>query len=512
MEIKALIVDDEKYERVLLSKLINWEELGISLVGEAASAMEALEKYTELKPDIILTDISMPQMDGLELCRKLKKCNPQIRLVIVTGFGEFDYAKQAIKIGVEDFLLKPIDPDEVKTLLGRLKEEICKERIKEQVLSDSLPVLAEDYTRKLLLGEENPEVCFQKAQGYLQKSEKWNDFQVCNIKISGEAIGKEIYQSCIQVIEQLIPRFLICQFSDNEIAVLCPAQTRQCYEVCEKQLRALVKDRSILLAVSDVFSDIGCAARAFRECKTIMVGSLWNLENVIFYDKYIEMEKKAEQLYPRDFDQYVLAVKNGQLEDSIAFIDRYLEQYIRNGMVSAVQLRNMGVILLHNLEKGLNQWGRGIGDIIGEDIYHQVAEIQNLKEFCLLFNDLLEKSAEYVKTLKSSNTNQTVNICKEYILEHMNTPGLSLKNIADSLFVNESYLSRIFKQSTGESVNRYLMRCRIEKSMELLSTTTLKAYEVGEMVGLPDAHYFGLAFKKYVGKTVNEFRSQNREG
>ena len=149
-------------------------------------------------------------------------------------------------------------------------------------------------------------------------------------------------------------------------------------------------------------------------------------------------------------------------------------------------------------------------DIMGGDVYKNIVEIESLKEFCTRMNEILTKVTDYVTMLKSNTVSSTVQKCRSYILEHMDTPGLSLKHVADTLYLNESYLSRIFKQATGESVNRFLMRCRIEKSMELLNTTSLKAYEVGEKVGMPDAHYFGLAFKKYTGKTINEFRNLSR--
>lgn len=192
------------------------------------------------------------------------------------------------------------------------------------------------------------------------------------------------------------------------------------------------------------------------------------------------------------------------------FIDAWLGEYIKNDIAPVAQLRNVGVILLYNTEKGLNEWGKSISDIMGGDVYKNIVEIESLKEFCTRMNEILTKVTDYVTMLKSNTVSSTVQKCRRYILEHMDTPGLSLKHVADTLYLNESYLSRIFKQATGESVNRFLMRCRIEKSMELLNTTSLKAYEVGEKVGMPDAHYFGLAFKKYTGKTINEFRNLSR--
>ena len=154
MEIRALIVDDEKYERLLLSKMIDWDKIGISLVGTAASGKEAIQIFEEVHPEIVLTDISMPEMDGLELSRRLKEIDDETKIVIITGFREFDYAKQAISIGVADFFLKPIDQDEVEKLLEKMKGEVIKRTEDRELLNESLPLLAEDYVRKLLIGDE----------------------------------------------------------------------------------------------------------------------------------------------------------------------------------------------------------------------------------------------------------------------------------------------------------------------------------------------------------------------
>lgn len=512
MGIKVLVVDDEKYERLLISNLIHWEEDGLVSVGEAASAKEAVEVYEKEKPEIVLTDISMPETDGLELCRRLKKMNSRVKLVIITGFREFEYAKQAIKIGVDDFLLKPIEEDEVNKLLIHIREEIIEQDAKEKMLNDSLPLLTEDYIRRLLRGDEKPEETMEKIMEYHRVPFKLDTVQVCIVKFMKASLHREDISRSIGIFREMTEDFLFCRLYESELVLICPGLERTVYEKFEENMSMVSEVGTVMLAVSRIHKGVTSVGEAFRESRTVIMGSLQNISSLIFYEDYREMEKKAEQLYPRDFGEYIQAVKAGNLSAAVAFIDSYLEEYIRSEVTSAIQLRNMGVILLFNLEEGLNQWGKGLSDILEEDIYRQAAEVKNLKQFCTLFYELLEKTSEYVKNLKSSTVNTAVQSCREYILENLATPGLSLKNIAEQMYLNESYLSRIFKQATGESVNRFLMRCRIEKSMELLSTTTMKAYEVGERVGMPDAHYFGLAFKKYTGKTINEFKSQNREG
>lgn len=509
MEIKALIVDDEKYERLLLSKLINWEEIGISLIGTAGSGQEAIEIFKDMHPEIILTDISMPETDGLELSRQIKKIDSKTKIVIITGFREFDYAKQAIRIGVDDFLLKPIEQKEVEKLLTKIRDNIVKERADRELINESIPLLAEDYVRKLLLGDE-PQRAGKELFDDWRILERSNSIQVCVIKYAGSVLTKEDYEKTILTFRQFVPVFLHTWIYENETVLICPGQNKELYEKFEIKLSKSLTKYSVLLAVSNIYDTLKDVRKAYRESRKVILGSLRNMRPIIFFDDYEKMEKKAEQLSSKDFGEYVLAVREGDLDATVKFIDSCMSEYIKNDMASVIQLRNLGVILLYNTEKGLNEWGKSISDIVDENVYRNIVEVESLKEFCQRMNEILIKVTNYVGMLKSNTLNNTVQKCRQYIFDHMDTPGLSLKSIAEKLYLNESYLSRIFKQATGESVNRYLMRCRIEKSMELLSTTSLKAYEVGEQVGMPDAHYFGIAFKKYTGKTINEFRNRKK--
>lgn len=514
MKIRALIVDDEKYERLLLSKMIDWDKIGISLVGTAASGKEAIQIFEEVHPEIVLTDISMPEMDGLELSRRLKEIDDETKIVIITGFREFDYAKQAISIGVADFFLKPIDQDEVEKLLEKIKGEVIKRTEDRELLNESLPLLAEDYVRKLLIGDE-PKRMEEKLIRYWGRADEGAGIQVCIIKYEGNVLPQICYRESMQLFHSLAGNFFHTWIYENEVVFICRGQERSVYEAFEWQLRRKVEGCTVMIGVSNVYGSLKDARKAYRESRKVILGSLRNMRPTVFYDDYEKMERRAEQLCSKNFDEYALAVRNGQFEEAVAFIDAWLGEYIKNDVAPLVQLRNVGVILLYNTEKGLNEWGKSISDVVDEDVYMNIVEVDSLREFCMRMNEILTKVTDYVNMLKSNTVSSTVQKCRRYILEHMDTPGLSLKSIAEKLYLNESYLSRIFKQATGESVNRFLMRCRIEKSMELLSTTSLKAYEVGERVGMPDAHYFGLAFKKYTGKTINEFRnwnkSQNRE-
>ena len=170
MEIKVLIVDDEKLERVLIKRGFPWEDHGFSVIGEASSGMEALEFIKYRKPQLVLTDISMPHMDGLELAERISALDESIHVIMITGYREFEYARRAVKLGVEDFLLKPIDMNELKEITLKIREKIIKEKdrknevemLKQSVSADQ-DILMESFFQRLVEKRTSEEEAAKKA-------------------------------------------------------------------------------------------------------------------------------------------------------------------------------------------------------------------------------------------------------------------------------------------------------------------------------------------------------------
>lgn len=149
---KVLLVDDEEEVRNAIEQRINWEELGFEVIGKAQNGVKAMEIAEKLQPDVVITDIKMPYMNGLELARNLKEENPGVRILILTGFDEFEYAKEAVHLEIEEYILKPINANELSECLKRLKNVLDKEREEklnvrklEQYYTDSLPVLQTNF-------------------------------------------------------------------------------------------------------------------------------------------------------------------------------------------------------------------------------------------------------------------------------------------------------------------------------------------------------------------------------
>ena len=162
-KMKILIVDDETYERILIEKCVDWDAMGFQIAGSVSSAGEALEVFEREQPDLVFTDINMPLMDGLELSRNLRERNGQIKIVMITGYRDFEYARTAIKIGVEDFLLKPIDSEELEKTAEKVRQDLLNEREKQKQLEESWPILSQDLTKRICMKQIGGASCRERV-------------------------------------------------------------------------------------------------------------------------------------------------------------------------------------------------------------------------------------------------------------------------------------------------------------------------------------------------------------
>lgn len=506
-KMKILIVDDETYERILIEKCVDWDAMGFQIAGSVSSAREALEVFEREQPDLVFTDINMPLMDGLELSRNLRERNGQIKIVMITGYRDFEYARTAIKIGVEDFLLKPIDSEELEKTAEKVRQDLLNEREKQKQLEESWPILSQDLTKRICMKQIGQQEAAQKLRAYelpfLYEQEM--------IGILVEVMEKEwekIDQMPAAVSRILArERFLYSIFPKNRFFILAEAQAGMaCVEVLFEQIRTILNE-PVRMTVSGVHQGFAGCSEAFSECQESMFNTMKGTgSQLICYKDYMELVHYVEKTYPVSFEKFRLAVRSADFEAAVSFVDQYLELYIYQGPILVSQLRNVGVLLLHNTAIVLKDLGMSFDDVDRIGIYQKISDLGSVQAFCTEFYEFLEMITKTVAEF--SQVNSMSQKALQYIEEHLSVNGLSLHMVASGLFVSNSYLSRVFKQYSGESITKYIMRKRIEKSMELFDTTDFKVYEVAEKVGIPDAHYFGTCFKKYTGKTVNEYKSK----
>lgn len=517
--IKVLIVDDEYLERTLIKLGTDWVKNSFDIIGEADSGEAALQIIESSKPDIVFTDICMPFMDGLELTQKIRENYSNIKIVIITGHRDFEYAQKAVKYGVTDFLLKPINSEEILKTALNLKKIIEEERkidqeyslLKNQV-KESNSILKQKFLKKLIFGQINYDETYPKLMSYNLNC--LADENLCiSIRVSEDK--KLDIDEALKAALSEIKDYESCLTSDNELTIIFSfVQDIHQYDIIYEKLMKELKDKlrcEVTIGVGNVHKGIKGMQLSYKEAvEAIKARVIYDKNQVIFY-KYIKTGKiDIKDIYDIDWKELTFYIKNGLKEKSIDFINKYISKLAesRNIDVDAVRVASANIISI--IITILSDMGKKISSAAVEDsdIYNKISKIDTLKDMRLVLIEFIDKIMNLTNSSNSRKTNELVEKVKLFIEENYSDPNLNLTDIASKFYVNQSYLSRVFKAESNEGISDYIGKLRINKSIEYLKKTNLKAYEIAEKVGICDPHYFSICFKKYTGKSVNEYKKQ----
>jgi two-component system response regulator YesN len=517
--IKVLIVDDEKLERVLLRKGFPWEDHGFEVIGEASSGMEALEFIKHRKPELIVTDINMPHMDGLKLAEQIYSLYEKVHVIIITGYREFEYARRAVKLGVEDFLLKPVDMNELSDITARIKEKISKENAYEQEVellkqnvSADQDILMESFFQRLVEQRTSEEEAHKKLYAY--GFEALLDTCCClSVHLKEEGAEGELHKKAMNLFREheTTQTISFLHYMKN-IVIFCVGESvEEGKEIASRFLQKL-QDHNVYatIGISGIHHGFKGIGDAFVESENALSASvLLGGNQVITYEEYLRVMEKNPGKLVFDWDEFLFSLTNGISERVLEGIEDYVNG-IRNSKVTELEyLRLMTMDLISKAGSTLNKYGESLEQLIGEDVlYEQIRGIQNVEECRKFLKDCMDIILHFHNGKKTKQGNKAVNGALSYINQNFCDPNLSLKTAAAVVYSNESYLSRVFKKEVGLSLIEYVMKKRIEESILLLNTTDLKVYEIAEKVGFRDSHYFSICFKKHVGVTVKEFKQR----
>lgn len=522
MEIKVLIVDDEKLERVLIKRGFPWEDHGFLVIGEAASGTEALEFIKYRKPELVLTDINMPQMDGLELAEHIATLDENIHVIMITGYREFEYARRAVKLGVEDFLLKPIDMKELKEIALKIREKITKEKARrkevemlKQSVSANQDILMESFFQRLVEKRTSQEETEKKLPAY--GCEALLEGCCClSIHLKEERSGEaddRLHKSAMDLLgtNPIDGTIFFLHYMKN-IVLFCMATSISDSREIARQIHQMLKENHMdsTIGISRNHQGYGGIAEAFAESEQVLGASvLLGRNRIITYEEYMHIMEKNPNKLVFDWEDFLFSLTNGVSDKVSAAIDDYVNG-ISNSRVTEVEYLRLTVMdLMSKAGSTLHKYGVSLEQIIGEErLYESIRSIQTVEECRPFLEESIRMILHYHNSKKAKQGNKVVNDALEYINENFCDPALSLKTVAAAVFSNESYLSRVFKKEVGQSLIEYVLKKRIEESIRLLNTTDFKVYEIAENVGFRDSHYFGICFKKHVGVTVKEFKQR----
>lgn len=498
---KILFVDDERSVLEYLPFAIDWKEFEITQMYTEASAKEALSIVRKEIPDIAIVDVEMPEMDGLEFCREAQKIYPQIKFVILSAFDRFDYARRALVIGVKDYLLKPVDEDELLKLMIQITDDLVKLRRDCEESQFRQMYALEKESGELLRG-----LLHQKETGIRLEE----DFSVL----------KEYENFC-----------MIMQW--NRDAKECRETLKKCTDekslfiVLENGFFALLRKRDMLFSMEQRVDDIQqkmeregfhvwmsyVKIRRGESVTQAFIRCFYRLEETFYLagrkrGGTDEPEFAQSEFFLPDLDEGLHMISE---DGNILIFQEAVYQAMKDAFAQhgePVKICGMILDAFIMLKIYLTKyWQEDAMDIFRRlDISTLMCSgtVENLYEMVSLY---LEELQYFVGQQKKNHGNAyIVRIAKEYTKDHYQEKELSLQEVSDAVGISRTYFSKAFKEMTGEKYWDYLSSYRIEKAKELLRSTNLGQAEISERVGYGSEFHFSRKFKEVAGMSPNKFR------
>lgn len=524
---KVMLVDDEKDVMDMICARIDWNACGLDSPVYAANGLEALELAEQVHPDIVMTDIKMPYMDGLELSRQLKQLYPNIRIIILSGFDEFEYAKEAVSLNAEEYLLKPIDAIQLQQVFTRIKNALDKEiseRQNQQMLENyyrqSLPVLQENFFASLVQGSIPPEE-YEKYLHDYQISMPGPFYACAVLYTSTNHVPKGMdYMLLFMSVRKLAEEKISSKWKPyyfNYLSHLCMVISLQKKEDITEFTDEL--DRFCRLAHSMVnavvTAGIGQVCASPAEISASYAGARQAVSYRVIYGSCqainiteIAPSEKEETTDVSDADLREL-IKQISLEDPSrlkAAIDKY---FSANAGISSVITYNLFVMdLVGRLGRFARNNNLDPQEIFGKDSLDwqnlQSRDPDTVKSWTV--NVCLDMQAK-LHEKRSSSTRDFVEKAKAYVNEHYMDQDLSLNTLCHVLGVSGCYFSTVFKRETNQSFVSYLTDVRMNKAADLLVEQNEKAYIVATQVGYNDPNYFSYVFRRKFGVSPGKYKA-----
>lgn len=536
--LKVFLVEDEFVMREGIKNNIDWNSHGYEFCGEASDGELAFPMIQKLNPDIVITDIKMPFMDGLELSRLIKKELPFTEIIILSGYEEFEYAKEAIKIGVSQYLTKPINGEELLREVDLLAEKISEKRKEREIREKYVREMEENF-----LGERKNLFQYlvtgsKSMSELLEISDKLNIdlsaiwYRVALVKIQSMNHARDEYSNSLVQIEQKLKAIdadrglLVFDRNLEGQALIFKADSREELDKIQKdylgkmrdllgdytQIRYFVGIGMPVNRLSELPSSFEQASHAFAHRYLVKESCIWNYEEMeqnIYHDE----EFNISNVNPKQLDRSKLRefLKFGDREEVIYFVEEYFKDLGPNAMKSNMFRQYIILDAYFCVVDFLDSLQLQKDELEPLDITSGI--LQSEETAIKYVIRIIEKALELREKTASNRYGGIVDEVKKYIDKNYADEDLSLNVLASHVNFSPNHLSMVFSQQTGKTFIKYLTDFRMSKAKELLRCTGKRSSEISLEVGYKDPHYFSYLFKKTQGMTPTQYRGgKSQEG
>lgn len=529
---KVLIVDDEEFDREGLKRFLNWGELGFEIAGMAKSAGEAMEICEKKRVDIVLTDIVMPEMNGLEMLNEIKKINPEIKAVILSGYEVFQYARESIRLGAYEYLLKPVQFNELKKAFIDMHEILEKEEEFKKEKNKYRDVLKEQFLNNLAKGVYSN---YQQVGRLMNETGLKMDFKrfcILRIRITGIFAGIEanpqIYNSenknkVVELLKNCLDKNGQCYSFNNDIkemAILYFPDSNIHLTLKNDEMVQTMTDiknsiRSIIhIGAGGIYSDMLDLKNSYMEAGKALEYCIVKSDN--FIGSFAEISGYAS-------GNFVITetVKNMILSFVTQLDTEGLTQFISGIFGEMNSMTNVSMHTYHYtcieiliiFKKHVYNFTENNADMdnIWNNAFHEILEMDSMQAVNKYMQQFIIMLINLINNLKNKQPSFIVDNAKKYIQEHF-FEEITLNKLSEILYVHPTHLSRLFKEKTGENFIDYLIKVRVDKAKELLGDLSYKIYDIAGMIGYESPGYFSRTFKEIVGLTPKEYRDNIAQG
>lgn len=524
----VVVADDEEELRRALIRRVKWEEAGFHVIGEAENGVETLELVEKLEPDLLLTDIQMPFVSGIELARQVREIRPTMQIAFLSGYDEFSYAQQAIQYNIISYILKPISSAELTEELKKIKIKI-DEKFKEftdktvasgdwiEVTDFLVPLVLDEFQEKETEEKNQRLLKAAKSCGFINEIEGEHRFAVMVTSIYDDKGVNCTSRANVNAIDIILRKYIkhASFFVEGKIISLLTA-TQMGFE---KYLHIAVEDivqsvKRIMqmkcsVGVSRVIPRLSGCHEAYVEAVNVADYSIKADQNIHFVTDVERSDEVDQEIYIRIINEVEGFVRGGTKQELVEYLTQVFAKIVKEhyspattGFIIMQLVSAVFRIAYSTVDNDYIQELQKYSPMQGIFVTSSIEELQDKNiQFCL-------KAKELITEQRKKSTSVLCDLALDIIEQRFSDAGLSLVSISNEIAVSPNYLSAIIKKTTGSTFVDVLTKKRMETAKNLLLDTNLKIREISEKCGYSDQHYFSYCFRKYTGASPNSCRRQ----
>jgi len=534
---KLILVDDEEEVRKGIIQKIKWQQYGFELVGEAENGREALEMAEKFTPDVVITDIKMPFMDGLQLSEELKKRFPTIKIIILTGFDKFEYAQKAVNLNVVEYALKPVSSVDFIEVLLRVKAQIDEEMLRKKDMEamqeyyvKSLPILKEKFLTYLITSKLTKEEIQEKCKNY-NINLNGNRFVVAAINMDRKEKHKALKTdnrndldlikfAVLNIIEEILRnnnRGIV--FIHNDMIVLISPYLEEDRGIVFNSVQSTLEEIrqniekylkfTITIGLGTIISDVSHISDSYQNAILALDYRFIMGTNRIIWIEDIEPSSREKIVFDEIMEHDLRSsIKVGTEKEIIETIEGLFSQLVDvNGPFKHFQIYLLEI--LTTIIKTAESLNVDLTYIFGENynLFVELYEFNDLNQVKNWFEYISIKIMNYITKDRQDSCTLLVEKAKAYINKDYSDSSITINSLCNYLYISPTYFSFIFKKETKMTFINYLTQVRMDASKELIKATKLKSFEIAYKVGYAEPNYFSYCFKKHFGISPSEYRN-----